>query len=201
MWITNRLRDSDSCSASKCNVGQSETYRLSPVMAVDDTLKNIFDELASLKAYADASYRRGYRDGIAKAVQILSVELENLDTSPDERLTRYHACRVKARRGSVPSRILDALQERDGATYQEIVQTLARRGTPTSVQSIRSAMRRLLQGNIVKGHDNRWFLVQASLGKAEPNERGLVEAPANEASVGAHDFAVEQGHDLPGVKG
>ena len=172
-------------------------------MAVDDTLKNIFEQLAALKAHADASYRRGYHDGVARAVEILSLELEQSGSPPEQALAPYEALHLKARRGSVPSRILDALQEHDGATYQEIVQALARRGIPTPVQSIRSAMHRLFEGNMVQRQGRRWFLVRDLRNRTENEMQGSIASPARERSVATEDHhaASRAEADVTGVRG
>lgn len=172
-------------------------------MAVDDTLQNIFEQLAALKAYADASYRRGYHDGVARAVEILSLELEQSGTPPEHTAAPYQKRHSKARRGSVPSRILDALQEHDGATYQEIVETLERRGIAIPVQSIRSAMHRLLEGNMVKRHGRRWFLVRDIQNRTENEMQGGIASLARERNVAIEDdhAAIGAEADFIGVKG
>jgi hypothetical protein len=144
-------------------------------MAVDDTLKNIFEQLAALKAHADASYQQGFRDGLARAMEVLTGELQQAESARSELAEQPH--QLRARRGSVPSRILDTLETRDGATYQEIASLLDLHGTPTPLPSLRSAMRRLLDGNRVKADGNRWFLVRSSRHRAQQGTEGAAGPP------------------------
>ena len=165
-------------------------------MAVDDTLKNIFEELAALKRYADASYRRGYRDGLTRAMEVLSAQLQQAENADEEASVKGLPRQLKARRGSVPGRILDVLEHCDGATYQEIVEALKHRGTPTPMPSVRSAMRRLLEGNRVRNDSRRWFVVSGSFQSTEPRSEEAQTSSAGGLGPGIEGHRPDTKHEL-----
>jgi hypothetical protein len=147
------------------------------------------ETLATLDGLLDKAYREGWRDAMLTVQRLTEeiVESASLTAPKTQPPISASAQHRRARRGSVPNRIVAGLAERDGQTYDELHHSLE-----VPMPSLRSAMRRLAEDRRVHREGKRWFLASDVASDAAQEQEG---APDASTSGARSDQSMPRGFD------